>query len=97
MSNSDYTYTITNFRGPGVIVIQDLNRGNKSVTNNIENVVDEICIKELIEYPEDYIIVFKDSTALWDIYDYKKELFTIVSEASWKEGVSKYLELQQKV
>lgn len=97
MSQSDYTYTITNFRGKGIIVVQDLNRGNKSVTNNIENVVDEISIKEKIADPEKFIIVFKDSTAVWDIYDYESGLFTIVSEDSWKEAVSKYMELRQKV
>lgn len=97
MSNSDYTHFITNFRGRGTIVIQDLNRGRKSVTNDIDNVVDEICIKERIADPQNFIIVYKDSTSLWDIWNYSTELFIITSEQTWKDAARKYLELEQKV
>ena len=70
MSKSDYSYhTFQN-----VIVIEDHNLGGMSVTNDIENVVNEISSKENI-YKEDYVWVYKDSTDTYDGWDARLERF----------------------
>jgi len=56
MRKSDYTYRIDG----NILFIEDENRGNMSVTNNIENVLDEIA-KELNTSMQNYRVVYRDS------------------------------------
>ena len=61
MLRADYTYTIER----GVICVVDLDKGNRSVTNDIENVLAEIAIKEgrsIINTP----VIYRDSDMVWD-------------------------------
>lgn len=57
---ADFTYTIKN----NTIEIIDLNLGNKSVTNDIENVIRKIATEQNID-PHDYKIIYKDSEGDW--------------------------------
>jgi len=59
MTHCNYTYLTIN----DLIVIVDLNLGNRSVTNDIENVIKEISINLLLS---DKIIVYRDSNGLYD-------------------------------
>lgn len=69
-NKSDYRYEILG----NVIAIVDLNLGRKSVTNNIENVLDEISTKEHLIVPN-YIIIYKDSEGRWDGYNFFTKSF----------------------
>lgn len=92
-NNSDFTHSLETYSGREVIVIEDLNLGSMSVTNDIENVVEYISKLEHIN-PANYMIVYKDSSGIWDGWDYKTQLFISLGEDNWKDAVSKYIQLQ---
>ena len=93
MIKSDYIHKIEEFAGRNVIVIEDLDLGGKSVTNNIENVVREIEVMEKVN-ASDYMIVYKDSEELFDAWDKRKEQFIPLRKSHWKGAVIKYIQLQ---
>lgn len=57
---ADYTYTIEG----SVIAIVDLDLGSKSVTNDIENVLDDI--RAEIGDLAGYAVIYQDSMGRWD-------------------------------
>jgi hypothetical protein len=59
--SADFKYQIDG----RVLFIEDLNLGNKSVTNDIENVLDKIS-KELNTSVSNFDIIYKDSTGTID-------------------------------
>lgn len=58
--HADYTYTIED----NVIAIVDLDLGNRSVTNDIENVLDDI--RSEIGDLAGYSVIYRDSMGRWD-------------------------------
>lgn len=93
MNHSDYTYQIENYAGRNIIVVEDLNLGNTSVTNNIENILNEICRIEKI-FIHSYMVIYKDSEGVWGGYEHKDERFISLNEVSWQDAVSKYAQIQ---
>lgn len=73
-SKSNYTYEISVYKGINVISIQDQGGEFMSVTNNIENVVDDIAKLELID-PVKYKVIYRDSLGIWDGWDTKEQIF----------------------
>ena len=69
---ADYIYIIN--RKNKKLSIIDKNLGNKSVTNDIENVVKQIGLIEDIN-PDEYTIVYRDSELNWDGWDNKTQTF----------------------
>lgn len=57
---ADYTYTVEG----GVIAITDLDLGNKSVTNDIENVLEDI--RAELGDLAGYSVIYRDSMGRWD-------------------------------
>ena len=57
---ADYTYTIEG----SVIAIVDLDQGSKSVTNDMENVLDDIQAE--IGDLSGYAVIYRDSLGRWD-------------------------------
>jgi hypothetical protein len=57
---ADYTFTIEG----NVIAIVDLDLGSKSVTNDIENVIEDI--RAELGDLAGYAIIYRDSTGRWD-------------------------------
>jgi hypothetical protein len=85
---ADYAYIIRPHHGHKYIEITDLNKGNMSVTNDIENVVKAIIKKETIDVTTDFFIIYKDSDGFWDGWDYETKAFislqtTSVLNAVW--------------
>ena len=70
MTKANYTYRVFG----KIIAINDLDMGNMSVTNDIENVVAEICNKEDIN-KEDFVWIYNDSEENWDGWDVLTEDF----------------------
>lgn len=67
MAHSNYSYV----RHEGVVSIIDEyegGAGNKTVTNNIEQVIDDISRQEEID-PWNYVWVYMDSEGLWSGYE----------------------------
>ena len=57
---ADYTYTVEG----SVIAIVDLDQGSKSVTNDMENVLDDI--RAEIGDLAGYAVIYRDSLGRWD-------------------------------
>lgn len=57
---SDYTYIVER----GFIAITDLNRGGRSVTNDAENVIQDLVAAGIDV--NHYTILYRDSTGRWD-------------------------------
>ncbi|MBC3795105.1 hypothetical protein [Spirosoma utsteinense] len=57
---ADYTYTVKG----SVIAIVDLDQGSKSVTNDIENVLDDI--RTEIGDLAGFAVIYRDSIGHWD-------------------------------
>ena len=67
MAKADYSHKLhcnEDVEVYGISII-DLNLGGMSVTNNIEEVVEEICEEAYID-PNSLIIVYRDSDGRWD-------------------------------
>jgi hypothetical protein len=61
LGKSNYTW-----RTKGdLLLIVDMNTGERSVTNDIENVVNEI-YQKLGDKIKEYKIIYKDSDGIWD-------------------------------
>ena len=67
-SRADFFYRLGIYEKKPVLFIWDENKGNKSVTNDIENVVADIAAHERLE-PKDHLILYRDSEGLWDGWD----------------------------
>ncbi len=89
MARADYSYLIQQFKDTGFIVIEDLNRGRMSVTNNIEEVVDEICTKENIN-PVEHLIIYKDSDGRWDGFEFATGQFVMLGADSRLKAIQSY-------
>lgn len=95
MSKADYTHKLKSVSGRNILVIEDLNLGNKSVTNSIEEVIRDIEVMEHIS-ARDYMIVYRDSEGNWNGWDVIKEEFIHLQEDSWYNAVQKYIQHQIK-
>lgn len=93
MSNAEYEYWIWDHAGRSVLVIQDMNTGKMSVTNDIENIILEIANKANIN-PESYMIVYRDTYGIWDGYDWRAKDFVLVHQNTWKLAVEEYVTRQ---
>ncbi len=90
---SDYIHKIENFSGRDVLVIEDLDLGGKSVTNNMEEVLDEIEVMEKIN-TKAFMIVYRDSDGVFDGFDACSSRFIPLRQDHWKEAVKRYIERQ---
>lgn len=89
-STADY-YFITIFSGGrDIISITDLNKGNMSVTNDIENVVKDI-FDNLQTFPNNCLIIYRDSRGVWDGYDHKSRQFVPLHELTPVAAIKKYV------
>lgn len=75
MNRADYRYYI--LHDEKVIAIEDLNKGNTSLTNDIENVAEEISKNETLDLKE-YKVIYRDSQGLWDGYNPFNNRFIIL-------------------
>ncbi len=76
---ADFRYLIAVLDHQKVLLIEDLNLGNMSVTNDIENVVASISQKENID-PKGHLIIYMDSEGRWDGWDATREEFFFFKE-----------------
>lgn len=69
MSRSDYSFAVIQVfqdkRAVEVVQVADANLGNMSVTNDVENVINEISAR-LPRPAADYAWIYRDSTGTWD-------------------------------
>ena len=87
MARADYDYRVGKYKQKvDVITIKDLDLGNVSVTNDIENVIAEICRLEKID-KEQFMIVYRDSSGQWDGFDTTTDEFVILGMDEWYDAI----------
>lgn len=91
--NKNYTYKLEQFAGRNCILIEDLNSGGKSITNDIENIVAEISGIEHID-PAHFMIVYKDSCGYWDGWDHINNDFVSLFCDNAHEAIRTYIGIQ---
>lgn len=89
----DYSYAIKIHDGRSCLLIEDKSHAGNFITNNMENVVDEICHKEQIN-PADHIIIYQDSQGLYDGWNYFRQDFVLLQVNSWETAVELYIRQQ---
>ena len=93
-NRSDYAYHINSKHGQQVLVIEDLNRGGMSVTNNAEAVIADIAY-EIGEGIYKLPIVYKDSEGRYDGINGEKlkfDTFYHIGATSEKDAVTAAIE-----
>jgi hypothetical protein len=88
---SDFDFEIVEVNGRDAIIIQDLNKGRMSVTNDIENVVAYIAKLNDLD-PASYLIVYRDSEGTWDGWDAKRRDFVALGEQAFEGAISRLTE-----
>lgn len=63
-SSANFLYRLGIVTDQKILLIWDKNLGNRTVTNDIENVVADIAAHENLD-AEDYLIFYKDSEGTW--------------------------------
>lgn len=90
-----YGYSKEQLDGHSFIIIEDQAFGSPymSVTNDIENVVAEIC--EIENMPaEDWHVIYLDSDGIWDGWDTTHETFIPLQvQSNWRDAARKLLKL----
>lgn len=71
------------------IIIEDLD-GHKSLTNDLEQVLNDIANYVGIN-PKNYLIVYRDSDHTWDGYDYLEGIFFYLGAETKEEAVRRYI------
>ncbi len=87
---ADYTYTVEG----SVIAIVDLDQGSKSVTNDMENVLNDI--RAELGDLAGYAVIYRDSTGRWDGVRQVGQLsieFYSLNEADQQQAASRLLHL----
>ena len=81
MAKSNYTYDFKTYKGRNFLVIEDLNTGGMSVTNNIEQVVED-CFEAHDLQPHQAFIIYKDSNGMWDGWSHEKQDYIHLDQRS---------------
>jgi hypothetical protein len=89
-SKADFYHSWEEHKGQKFLVIIDENHGNKSVTNDIENVVSD-CFTGTDKKMEDHVIIYRDSDGSWDGWDHKSQNFIPLQGRGWQQAAEIYL------
>jgi hypothetical protein len=93
MARADFIHEVGHIKGRDVISVIDLNLGNMSVTNDIENVVRDIEVMEKVDAKK-YLIVYQDSEGVWDGWDPKSGEFVALTAPNFSQAVERYIQKQ---
>jgi hypothetical protein len=92
-SRADFRYRVVQDNEDiKLLLIVDENLGGRSVTNDIENVLADICELEDSDPLDYYPIAYRDSEGRWDSWDPETEDFRVLSEEE-KQTIQPYITL----
>ncbi len=91
---ADFDYQMDVIKDYNVLAIQDLDLGNMSVTNDMEQVVAYIEHLEKID-TDNFLIVYQDSTGQWDGWS-KNTSFFALRKNNFYDAVVAYIALPIK-
>lgn len=86
MTKANYIHELHAKGGYNILTIEDLDIGGMSVTNDIENVVQDVEKMERIN-AERYVIVYRDSEGVWDGWDARNSRFVHCGQDTWQDAV----------
>jgi hypothetical protein len=93
MARSKYNYSIETHNIQGVnkqfLFIEDNDTGACSVTNDIENVIQEITQQEHI-HPSQLVIAYKDTDGVWDGFDWDTQQFVYITAQSKQDVINEF-------
>jgi hypothetical protein len=92
-SSADFTFYTGLFYGRKCIVIIDEDKGNRSVTNDIDNVVSDIEAMRVIDSKE-YLVVYRDSIGQWTGWS-RMEGFVGLQAKDELQAIRQYNGMQQ--
>lgn len=90
MARAHYGHNIHEYQDRPCIIIID-NNGPVSVTNDIENVVEEIAKRHGLN-PVEHTIVYRSSDGIWDGYVFSTKQFKVFNEATWRSAVMRFID-----
>lgn len=98
--SAEYTYHLFDYKKEGYLnirflLIEDVGDHtiNLSVTNDIQNVVLNICEKE-IENPESIVIMYRDTMGYWDGYVFKTDsFFSLLGSKLEEQAIEVYIKM----
>lgn len=88
MTKATYNYTVVDKSFGKVLLIRDTN-GPMSITNDIENVIEEICSRHNIN-PVDHHIIYRDSQGTWDAFTFSTKQFVLLQTSDLEKALAKY-------
>src|ERR1700733_6927926 len=91
-----FDYYIQLIEGYNFIIIEDINNGSMSVTNDIENIVKSIEEKENIK-ATDFFIVYRDSDDTWDGWNAAQEKFISLNCKTTIDAIKTYISYSEKL
>lgn len=89
---SDYTYQFRKVKGVYFVMLEDLDKGNATLTNNIHNVIIEIAKKETVD-PREYCWIYQDTEGFWDGYNFSMKMFFPIREKHWLKAAIKTVKM----
>lgn len=91
MAKAKYTHQTDKAGDIDLLIIEDLNTGAMSVTNDIENVVDEIAISDGLNV-KNHLIVYKDTDGIWDGWDHVTQSFVPLQTRNLSDAITKFVQ-----
>lgn len=89
---ADYVHDIEHYKDKDFIIIEDLDRGNMSVTNDIEAVVAQIEKDEGIN-ADYYHIIYLDSDRTWTGWSRKGSFIFLTKENAWEAAADRSIHI----
>ncbi len=89
-AKADYKHYIINFKGHNCLTIVDEDLGNRSVTNDISNIIEDIKYTDGIDIDK-YTIIYRDSHKIWDGWDNKHGAFISLNEPDYEMALEKMI------
>jgi len=94
-ANYQYEIRIDDTTKQKAIIIVDQNTVGMSVTNDIEDVIEEICLQNNLNSPL-VNVVYRDSEGIWDGYNTKQKDFIHLGAATSQEAIIKLNNLKSQ-
>lgn len=93
MTKANYNYAIKRIINTDYVLIEDRNIGGMSVTNDIENVISDICTCRGLD-PNTTVFLYRDSDGVWDGFDWLSKRFIHLGAMNHQQAVEMYRPVQ---
>ena len=94
-TNAIYDHQVLESSGRNFIIIRDQCKKEiaTSVTNAIDQIVEEICLEEMID-PDEHFVIYRDSEGTWDGYNPTSRKFMLLNAVTMEAAINVYISKQ---